>query len=219
MKLDVELARRSTGAARLLPAPVALGALVIAAALHSIACEAEVQDQSTTAASSSSGSAGAGGMAGAGGSGGTAGNGGMGGNGGAVVPDDGGSGDVAYSAYNLFTHVPRFIIFKTDPVQNLCFRIWVEGFSGGGPLMIDVTAPWAASHAEVTNDISDCVMSSGFPPQPMTSAPASSGNGTIVVEGTFPCSVSVHANITFDTSEPMTEAFDVDALPVDGGCG
>jgi hypothetical protein len=213
-------ATRSPKCSNWLSSRAFVGILAAAAALHSIACDAEVQDNtSTTTSGSSSGSGGAAGNAGSGGMGGGGATGGAGGTGGIM---DGGSTGVEYFAYNLFTHVPRFVIFKVDNTRNLCFRIFVEGFSGGGILGIDVTDPWAAAHAEVTNNVADCVMSMGFPPQPMSFANAVSGMGTIVVEGSFPCAVSIHSNITFDTAQPwvpMSEAFDADALPVDGGCG
>lgn len=134
---------------------------------------------------------------------------------------DGGQA-VEYVAYNLFTHVPRFVIFKIDHTRNLCFRIFVEGFNGPGPLTINVTDPFVASRAEVTNNVSDCVMTMGFPPQPMTFANATSGMGTIVVPGGFPCAVDVHATISYEPVGPwvpMNEPFDVDGLNVDGGCG
>jgi hypothetical protein len=145
-----------------------------------------------------------------------------GGNGGTGGVMDGGSGTVEYVAYNLFTHVPRFVVFKIDHARNLCFRIWVEGFSGPGPLNIDVTTPWAASHAEVTNNVDDCTMSMSFPPQPATFANATSGMGTMVIPGGFPCAIDIHATMSFDPIGawvPTNEAFDVDALNVDGGCG
>ena len=140
----------------------------------------------------------------------------MGGAGGA------GSNGGEFVAYNLFTHVPRFVIYKLDPARNLCFRISLVGFSNPGPLTIDVTSPWVADHAEVTNDLADCTVSMGFPPQPQSYANGTSGMGTIVVQGGFPCSVDVHATISFENVGPWvpaTESFDVDALNVDGGCG
>lgn len=137
-------------------------------------------------------------------------------------PVDGGTGDVEYVGYNLFTHVPRFVIFKIDHSRNLCFRIWMEGFVGAGPLTIDVNDSWVASRAEVTNNVSDCVMSTGFPPQPMTYASATAGMGKIFVPGGFPCAVDVHATISFEPVGPWVpsnEPFDVDDLNIDGGCG
>jgi hypothetical protein len=190
---------------------VMLGVFTVALALQSFACTGDVLDERTS--TSASGSGGAGGMAGAGG---------MGGTGGSIEPVDGGSNGIEYSANNLFTHVPRFMIFKADHTRNICIRVWVEGFSGMGAFNIDVTTPWAVNNVEVTNDVNDCALTNGFPPMPMSSANALSGLGTIVVEGAFPCSVSVHATLSFDPLEPWipaTEAFDVDGLPVDGGCG
>ncbi len=137
-------------------------------------------------------------------------------------PVDGGSGDVEYFGYNLFTHVPRFMVVKVDHTRNLCFRIWMAGFTGPGMISIDVTMPWAVDRAEVTNDVNDCTMSMGFPPTPVTYANATSGMGTMVVTGGFPCSVDLHAKISFDPVGPWVptdEPFDVDGLNVDGGCG
>ena len=197
------------------------GMLVGAFAVHSVACSGDVHDNRTTTASSTSSSSGAGGE-GNGGSGGSGASGGTGGMGTGGGPIDGGPAPVEYVAYNLFTHVPRFVIYKIDHTRNLCFRIWLEGFSGPGPLMIDVTDPWAASHAEVTNNVSDCMNPMGFPMQPMTLANATSGMGTIMIPGGFPCAVDVHATISFDPIAPWvpaSEPFDVDKLNVDGGCG
>ena len=192
-----------------------LGAMTTALALHSFACSGDVRDEhsstsGTTVTSSSSGETG-----GFGGSGGNGGNGGGGG------PVDGGSEPVEYVASSLFTHVPRFMIFKVDHTRNLCFRIWMEQFGGGMPLGINVTMPWSAGQAEVTNDVNDCVLSMGFPSQPATFAKATSAMGTIVVPGGFPCKIDVHAKISFEPVGPwvpMVEDFDVDALNVDGGC-
>jgi hypothetical protein len=78
------------------------------------------------------------------------------------------------------------------------------------------------SRAEVTNDVNDCLMSMGFPPQPATYTNATAGMGTLVVQGGFPCAVNLHAVIVFDPIGPWVpgnEPFDVDALNVDGGCG
>ncbi len=206
------------GTARLL-----LGAMASAFALHSFACSGGVQDERSSSTSGSTVSSSSGGETGGfGGSGGTGGSGAQGGNGGGGGPVDGGPGPVEYVAYNLFTHVPRFVIFKIDHTRNLCFRIGVEGFGGPGPLTIDVTTPWAVSNVEVTNDVNDCVMSMGFPPQPATFAKATAGMGTLVIPGGFPCAVDLHAKITFDPVGPWVptdEPFDVDALNVDGGCG
>lgn len=135
-------------------------------------------------------------------------------------PVDGG-GPVEYLGYNLFTHVPRFVIFKVDHARNLCFRVMMEGFLGPGPLGVDVTGNWAATNALVTNDVADCVMSMGFPPQPMTFSNATGGAGKIVISGGFPCSVDMHMTLTFDPIAPWvptSEAFDVDMLNIDGGC-
>jgi len=195
------------------------GTLVSALAVHAVACSGDVQDnRSTTATSASSSGAGGEGNGGTGGMGGSGASGGTGTGGG---PMDGGPA-VEYVGYNLFTHVPRFVIYKIDHTRNLCFRIWLEGFSGPGPLMIDVTDPWAASHAEVTNNVNDCVNPMGFPMQPMTLANATSGMGTIMIPGSFPCAVDVHTTISFDPIAPWvpaSETFDVDKLNIDGGCG
>lgn len=200
-----------------------LGATVTAFALHSFACSGDVHDQrsSTTSGTTTSSSSGGetGGFGGSGGTGGGLGGGGNGGGGGLM---DGGSGPVEYVASNLFTHVPRFMIFKVDHTRNLCFRIWMEQFSGSAPLGINVTMPWNADQAEVTNNVDDCVMSMGFPPQPATFAKATSGMGTIVISGGFPCTLDVHLTMSFEPVGPWVptnEPFDIDALNVDGGCG
>ncbi|MDI1451843.1 hypothetical protein [Polyangium sp. 6x1] len=199
---------------------IAANALI---ALALLACETEVTDTNHGAgggAASGSSGGGAGGSGGEGGAGGGGGSGGAGGGGGGGA-GGGGGGGVEYSAANLLTHVPRFIIFKADPTQNVCFRLFVE-MGSMSPLAIEATAPWIISHADVTNQASDCATPGGSPPQPMSAAPAISGAGTLVVDGTFPCTISLHGTLSFDAQGPwvpMSEPFDVDALPVEGGCG
>lgn len=128
----------------------------------------------------------------------------------------------SYAAYNLFTHVPRFVILKSDPARDMCFRLWVEGIGGTG-IGVETTEPWMLTHAEVTDHMSDCALDMGYPVQPAgNSAPAVSGTGTLTITGSFPCEVTIHATISFDTQVggwvPATEPFDADALSVDGGC-
>jgi len=202
---------------------LAAGSTLVALTL--LACKTEVTDTNDggggggggdTTGSGVVGSGGIGGSGGVGGSGGAGGSGGVGGSGGA-----GGGGGVEYSATNLFTHVPRFIIFKADPARNVCFRLFIE-MGSTSTINIEATDPWIVSHADVTNQASDCATPGGFPPQPMSSATALSGAGTLIVEGSFPCSISLHGSLSFDAQAPwvpMSEPFDVDALPVEGGCG
>jgi hypothetical protein len=198
-----------------------IGAMASTFALHSFACSVDVHDERSSSTSSTTSSTTASSSSG-GETGGFGGSGGMGGNGAGGGSADGGSEAVDYVAYSLFTHVPRFVIYKIDHTRNLCFRIWVEGFSGPGPLTIDVTSPWVTSRVEVTNNVADCTLSMGFPPQPATFANATTGTGTLMIPGGFPCAVDLHATISFDPVGPWVpsnEAFDVDALNVDGGCG
>lgn len=204
--------------------PLVAGIALLACGTYVAACSGDVQDNRTTTSGNTAGAAGAGGEGGSSASG-MAGNGGASGSGGMGTggsPVDGGAGDVEYVAYNLFTHVPRFVVFKIDHTRNLCFRIWVEGFVGPGPLTIMVTDPFVVGRAEVTPDVNDCTMSMGFPMPPATYADAVSGMGTITIQGNFPCSVDVHATISYDPKAPWvpaSEPFDVDMLNVDGGCG
>lgn len=202
---------------------------VASLSLSGFACSGDIQDKRATtggqglSSSSGGGGEGVGGLGGAGGSAGNGGSGGGGGMGAGGAPVDGGGGDVEYVGYNLFTHVPRFVVFKIDHARNLCFRIWVEGLVGPGPYMIQVDDPWVASRVEVTNNVSDCMMTMGFPPQAQTFAEAKTATGTMMISGSFPCSVDLHAVISFDTAVgawvPTNEPFDVDMLNVDGGCG
>ena len=194
----------------------------VALALYAVGCSGDVQDKRPTSSSNSASSSGAGGEGGSVGTGmgGNGGNAGFGGTGGGSS-FDGGSGGVEYAAFNLFTHVPRFVVFKVDHARNLCFRIWVEGLGGPGALGINVTSPWGVERAEVTNDVNDCVVSGGFPVPPMTYADATAGMGSMVLQGQFPCALDLHATISFSPIGPWvpaSEPFDVDALPVDGGC-
>jgi hypothetical protein len=125
-------------------------------------------------------------------------------------------------ASNLFTHVPRFVVFKADPVHDRCVRLWIEQIAGGPALGIVATAPWSVNKAEVTEHASDCVLENGYPKQALGAAAAVTGTGTLKVEGGFPCAVTAHATITFDAQAPWVpkeESLDVEMLPVDGGCG
>ncbi len=128
-----------------------------------------------------------------------------------------------YSAFNLFTHVPRFVVFKADWSRNVCLRLVVEGLGGGG-IGIQSPSGWGVAMTEITNRASDCVLVNGYPAPPGDAAvTAVSGSGTLTMKGTFPCEVSVHATLDFPAGSPAwvlpTESVDVDALPVDGGCG
>lgn len=180
-------------------------------ALPLFACSGDVEPASTSSSASGSG----------GGNGSSSGD--VGSSSGGTGGSGGGSSAGAYSASNLFTHVPRFIIFKADPERDVCFRLWVEGYIDSG-IGIESPSPWAITQAEVTNHASDCALSNGYPIQPIDSAPAVSGTGSLTVDGTFPCSISLHGTISFSSDAnkswiPAVEALDVDMLPVDGGCG
>lgn len=174
-----------------------------------LGCGSSVTDTQDAAASASASGSGGGGGAGAGG-------GGNGGGGGAGGAEPGGT----YSAHNLFTHVPRFVIFKADPARDLCFRLYIEAGSSG--LGFQATEPWVVARADVTEHASDCVLENGYPKPAPSAVSATSGAGTLTVKGDFPCETSIHGTISFDAQAdwvPSVEPLDADALPVDGGCG
>jgi len=130
--------------------------------------------------------------------------------------------DGDYSAVVLPTSVPRFVIFKADPAKDRCFRMTVEGFGDG---QYEVQAPdgWSVGLTEVTNHASDCALEAGgWPVITAQSAPAAAAVGTLDFEASpFPCTVTLHATLMFDSAAPWApaqEPMDVDALEVKGAC-
>jgi hypothetical protein len=127
------------------------------------------------------------------------------------------------SAAALATNAPRFIIFKADPVRDVCFRMMVEGLSNP---FIGITTPpgWSVGLLEVTDHASDCSLVNGYPAPPAGSAAkAVKASGSITFDNTvFPCKVTIHTLIGFDAQAPWVppvEALDADMLAVVGGCG
>jgi hypothetical protein len=127
------------------------------------------------------------------------------------------------SAIGLATNVPRFMIFKTDPVRNLCFRMLLEGFSGS---FTGISTPpdWSVGLLDVTDHASDCTPVNGYPVPPAGDvAKAVKAGGSVSFDPTgFPCKVTVHVEVAFDAQAPWTpplELIDADMLAVEGGCG
>ena len=76
------------------------------------------------------------------------------------LPDAGAGG--VYSAYALSTNLPRFVVFKADPVRDLCFRVVVVVMSGGPSVgTIKTPAGWSIQSADVTNHAVDCALANG----------------------------------------------------------
>jgi hypothetical protein len=172
------------------------------------ACGGEVTDHR-----SASGSAGAGASASTGG--------------GAASCEDGTlppctEADGLYSAVNLATAIPRFVLMKAAPARDLCFRLTVEPGYGGQTLGIDSSGEWRIARGVVTDHADECTLKYGYPPPAEGhEADAVSGEGTMTVNGPQPCEVSLHATVSFEPQEawaPKSEAFDFDALMVEGGC-
>jgi len=134
---------------------------------------------------------------------------------------------ITYSAHNMFTAVPRFVVFKTDPVRDICVRLIVEATGGWGGIGIQTTTGWAVSKAEITNHASDCTQINGYPAPPTDAlVSAKDGAGTLVIQnfnqGEIPCQIDLHAKLAFPSGSPdwvpLSEPLDTTALPVDGGC-
>ncbi|MFT3773609.1 MAG: hypothetical protein QM820_50180 [Minicystis sp.] len=119
----------------------------------------------------------------------------------------------SYRAVNVFTNVPRFVILKSSPSRNLCFRLMVEPNPNG----------WHVTVAQATNDLNDCAIGPGSPPSPMgDQALGSPSSGMVTVMGyEVGCIASIHQKMTFPNNPdwaPPAEAFDADALGIEGGC-
>jgi hypothetical protein len=125
------------------------------------------------------------------------------------------------TAANLFTGVPRFMIFKPIPAKDVCFRMWVEA-SGSPGIGITTTMGWTVTTAEVTAHASDCMLVNGAPPITMTSVQAVSGTGTLdILSAGAACSVNIHATLFFKVGlpwVPASEPIDGDKVDVVGGC-
>lgn len=126
------------------------------------------------------------------------------------------------TAVGLPTNAPRFMIFKTDPMRNLCFRMMLEGLNN--PFIGISTPPgWSVALLEVTDHASDCALMNAFPVPPPagSAAEAVKASGSITFDNNnFPSKISVHVVVGFDAQAPWTppfEAIDADMLAVTGG--
>lgn len=135
----------------------------------------------------------------------------------------GGAGDGVYRAVSLFTGVPRFAIFKASPAEQLCYRLLIEP-SMGGASAIEGDG-WGVYSAEITTDLQDCDAEPGWPPpalgDSMTFSPVQ-GSGALAFEPMVPeCSAGIHAEVFFPGAPewaPPGASFDIDLLPIEGGC-
>lgn len=139
------------------------------------------------------------------------------------LPDAG--SPAIYSASEIFTDVPRFAIYKADPTRDVCFRIVVEGLSSDPSSGIATPVGWSTGLLEVTNHASDCVPgANGYPAPPIAAAvkaTGSSGKIDFLGGGPSPCTVTIHASLTFPKTAPfvpMSESFDADNLFINGAC-
>ena len=116
--------------------------------------------------------------------------------------------------------VPHFSVTKAVPERDVCITISVAGVDGGGGLEISANAPWTVGYVVITQDASQCE-GNALASNPGTVA-ATAAAGTLLVEVTNrTCDVDVHAVIEFQPDAPwvpLAEPFDVDDLPVSGGC-
>jgi hypothetical protein len=130
-------------------------------------------------------------------------------------------GTAGYSAYDLVTNLPRYVVFKVEPAADRCIQLMVSA-SGGPGIGIQTPTGWTVDQALVSAHASDCALdASGYPIVPMMSSPAQMGSGTLTHQptGFQPCTVSVHATLTFApglAGVPTTDALDVDNLAIQG---
>ena len=133
-----------------------------------------------------------------------------------------GGGGVVTAAW-LPTNAPRFAIFKADPERSLCFQMVVVGYIGSAS-GIETPPGWSVERMSVSPAVSDCDVSHSFPGTPESKAvTAKGGTGSILVdEVNFPCEVTVHAKLTFESAEawvPSSESIDADqVILLEGGC-
>lgn len=126
------------------------------------------------------------------------------------------------TAASLFTGKPRFVIFKADPVRDVCFRLMVEASLGPG-IGIETTMGWAVEMAEVTASADHCKLVNGSPPITMTSVSADKGSGVLnIMSNGQACSVNIHATLTWAMPGlpwvPPSEPINGDDVEVVGGC-
>jgi hypothetical protein len=126
------------------------------------------------------------------------------------------------TAASLFTDVPRFVIFKADPVRDVCFRLMVETSIGPG-VGIQTTMGWAVESAEVTASADHCKLVNGAPPITMTSVNADKGSGVLeIMSNGLACSVNIHATLYWENPGlpwvPPSEPINSDNVEVAGGC-
>lgn len=116
--------------------------------------------------------------------------------------------------------VPHFVVTKVVPERDVCITISVEGVGGSGRLQISGNAPWTVGSVVIAQDASQC--GSNAWPGERGKVAATAAAGTLLVEAVNRvCDVDVHVVVEFPTDPPWLpteEAFDVDDLPVTGGC-
>jgi hypothetical protein len=134
------------------------------------------------------------------------------------------SSGAVYSAFNLVTNLPRYVVFKREPALDRCVQLMVSMTAGPG-IGIQTTMGWSVDQALITPHASDCALdASGYPIVTMMSVTASGATGTLVQQpaGFQPCTVSVHASLMFPSGSwaPPSDALDVDGLKIQGpgGC-
>jgi hypothetical protein len=129
-------------------------------------------------------------------------------------------GPDTYEALSLFTNVPRAALLKASPSRSLCFRlVLVEGSGTGLP---GFTGNATVESGLVTHDPADCEVSAPPLPTPAgPTAPVVSGHGTVSIDTTLPCSVTLAATAVFSGAPswaPPSEPLDANALAIMGGC-
>jgi hypothetical protein len=131
-----------------------------------------------------------------------------------------------YKAENIYTGVPRFAVFKSDPVRSICVRFIVQasGNQGSGFMPPD---GWDFNIIQITNNLSDCQPGPMGWLEPPAGEVAEPIGGAGAMTLTYPqgvpdpCLVSMHGYLEFAPASPwlpVMEQLDADDVMVVGGC-
>jgi hypothetical protein len=133
-----------------------------------------------------------------------------------------------YTAYDLYTDVPRMLLFKRDKQNDICVRVWLEPASTQPlPPLLSAPPPWEVRRAEVSGKASDCSFSDGHPTPTARSYEVVRGSGAIVFTrfedaGAEPCSLDVRGELTIPgppPNIPRVVSLDASDVVIGGHCG
>lgn len=129
-----------------------------------------------------------------------------------------------YSAQLWLGGLDHLIIFKADTVRNVCVRLFADWPMQNAPGFDFATPPeWGVSHADITNQASDCTDWQNPPAGDVVGA--TGGAGILhweVPQGLwYPCELDIDAELTFPATAPWVpdvEPLQAAAAPIVGGC-